>query len=673
VAAEATGTRFRPDIEGLRAIAIGLVVLTHSGFRFARGGYVGVDVFFVISGFLITGLLAGELDRSGRICLRRFYARRIKRLLPQAVLAIVCVAIASHFVLGPVRAEAVAHDVSAAGGYAMNIRLSAQAADYFAQQDAHGPLDHFWSLAVEEQFYMLWPLVLLGLGVVGRHHRPFLVGGLAAIATASLLYAEHATRVAPASAYFDTLGRAWELALGGLLVLALGSRRLPSSVAAGTAWLGVAAIAAATARFDSGTAFPGLPALLPTLGAAALIAAGTSRAPAVPTRLLASAPAQYLGRRSYAWYVWHWPVLVVAAAAIGPLSTTTAILVLAASLVPTIVTHRLVEEPMRRSTLHVRMPRTILALAPAGALTALCAAVLLVAALPSMPSLAKDRVKGAAALAISTALQPSARAVVPTPRHADTDRGSPVDDGCLIDGNSTWASRCMYGDLASQRTVVLFGDSHAFQYFSPIERLARRRHWRLVELTKQGCPPADVTVWATFLGRAYPECGAWQRKQLQQMAGARPAMIVVSGSAHYGVMDAAGGRLQDAAGLEALGSGYARMLTRLQALTAHVVFLTDSPRPPQYIPDCVAESLGHLRRCAFQRGPAVADAKRVRSAVAGVPGVQVLDATPEYCPRRLCPAVIGNVLVYRNSGHITDTYTRTLTPWLAARIPNPKG
>jgi hypothetical protein len=153
------------------------------------------------------------------------------------------------------------------------------------------------------------------------------------------------------------------------------------------------------------------------------------------------------------------------------------------------------------------------------------------------------------------------------------------------------------------------------------------------------------------------------------MAAERPAMIVVSGSAHYGVMDAAGGRLPADAGLDALGSGYARMLAQLQALSGRVVFLPDTPRPPQYIPDCVAESLRHLRRCAFQRGPAVANAKRIRSAVAGVAGVQVVDPTREYCPRRLCPAVIGNVLVYRNSGHITDTYARTLTPWLRARIP----
>src|SRR5699024_7169021 len=153
-----------------------------------------------------------------------------------------------------------------------------------------------------------------------------------------------------------------------------------------------------------------------------------------------------------------------------------------------------------------------------------------------------------------------------------------------------------------------------------------------------------------------------------------PAMIIASGSAHYGVMDASGkARLPGPAGLAALSSGYARMLTRLQALTRRVVFLTDTPRPTQYIPDCVAESLHHLRRCAFQRGSAVSNLKRIRSAVEADAGVQVIDPTPEYCPRKLCPAVIGNVLVYRNSGHITDTYTRTMTPWLSARIPKHVG
>jgi hypothetical protein len=215
---------------------------------------------------------------------------------------------------------------------------------------------------------------------------------------------------------------------------------------------------------------------------------------------------------------------------------------------------------------------------------------------------------------------------------------------------------------------VLFGDSHAFEYFSPIERIARKRHWRLMELTKQGCPPADVLVWATFLGRAYPECGDWQRSALRSMQAGRPAMIIAAGSAHYGVIEG-DTRLAGAANMRALGSGYERMLRKLESIAGRVVFLTDSPRAPQDPPDCVAEHLDHLRRCAFKRGPAIANAQSIRTAVSGVAGLRVVDPTPEYCPRKLCPAVIGNVLVYRNSGHITDTYARTMTPWLSARIP----
>jgi SGNH domain (fused to AT3 domains) len=293
-----------------------------------------------------------------------------------------------------------------------------------------------------------------------------------------------------------------------------------------------------------------------------------------------------------------------------------------------------------------------------------------VTALPSEPSLARSEVKGAGALEKSTTIQNRARAVVPSPLRADKDRGRPVDDGCLVDGTPKW-SRCIYGDKRSKTTVVLFGDSHAFQYFSPIERIAKRRGWRLVEQTRQGCPPADTLVWATFLGRPYPECGTWHGDALKRIARAHPAMIIVAGSAHYGVVQD-GQRLSGPPNLRALSAGYGRFLTQLRDITARVVYLTDSPRPPQYIPDCVAQNMHHLRRCAFPRARAVENEQALKAAANGVDGVHVVDPTPEFCPRDLCAAVIGNVLVYRNSGHVTDTYVRTMTPWLSDRVPRLK-
>jgi peptidoglycan/LPS O-acetylase OafA/YrhL len=650
---------FRTDVEGLRALAIAIVLLAHAGLPIAAGGYVGVDVFFVISGFLITRLLVGERERTGTLSLPRFYARRVRRLMPQALTAIVAVAIVSRLVLSPLEADAVLSDVQAAGVYAMNWHLSAQSVDYFASGAADGPLDHFWSLAVEEQFYLVWPLLLLVLG------RRWVAPALAAICAASLVYAVQRAGASPEQAYFSTGTRAWELALGGLLALALAGRRLGRWPAHAAGWAGLAAIAFATVAFGPDTRMPALPALLPALGAAALVAAGTSATPAAPTRLLSLRPVCFVGRISYAWYIWHWPVLVLAVAVVGPLSPAAGLAVVAASFVPTIITHRWIEEPIRRSRIRVR---TAVLAAPATAVLVLAAAVVIAGSIPSPPTLAAGRAEGAAQLQRTFTLQRSATALRPTPRKADDDRGRSYEDGCLVDAAATSSPRCVYGDRRSRATVVLFGDSHAMQFFPALEPIALRRHWRLVQLTKSGCPAPAVDVIYTPLNRAYPECDAWRADTYARIARERPALVVVAASVDYTVVEH-GRRLGTAAGTAALAAGYRPTLQRLRRMVPRVAVLVDAPKPPWDVPDCVSKRLHQLRRCAFPRGPAVARAATIAAGAASVRGVHIIDPADRFCLPRLCPAVIGDVLVYRQTGHITATYAATLAPWLSRRLP----
>ena len=254
---------FRPDVEGLRALAICAVLLAHAGVGITAGGFAGVDVFFVISGFLITQVLVRELDRTGGISLTRFFAGRVKRLMPQVLTAIAAVVAVSSFLLSPVRADAVASDVMAAGVYAMNWRLSESAVDYFAAGDADRPLDHFWSLAVEEQFYFAWPLLLLAVAWLCRRRAPGrhgpLVAVLGIVAVASFAHAIDRAAAVPEQAYFSAATRAWELAAGGLLAVALLERRLGTRAARAAAWTGAGAIAAATLLLDAGAAMPGAP------------------------------------------------------------------------------------------------------------------------------------------------------------------------------------------------------------------------------------------------------------------------------------------------------------------------------------------------------------------------------------------------------------------------------
>jgi peptidoglycan/LPS O-acetylase OafA/YrhL len=662
---------FRPDIEGLRAVAIVAVLLAHAGVGLAEGGFAGVDVFFVISGFLITQVLVRELERTGAISLTRFFAGRVKRLMPQVLAVIAAVVVASSLLLSPMRADAVSADVMAAGVYAMNWRLSASAVDYFAAGDADRPLDHFWSLAVEEQFYLAWPLLLLAIALIVRRrdrtlHAPLSVV-LVAIASASFAFAVHLTAVAPEQAYFSAPARAWELALGGLLALVLLRRRLGRAAALAAGWAGMSAIAAATLLFDAGTAMPGAPALLPVLGAAALLAAGTSAVPALPTRALGTRPSRFVGRISYAWYVWHWPVLVFAAAG-GPLTTAEGLAVTMGSLVPALATHRWIEEPLRRSKAHLRRPRAILVAAIAGPAVAVASGVALSASLASPPVLPASEVEGAGQLARTGTIQESASALRPTPVDASADRGKPYEDGCLVPERARTSPRCVYGARHSSTTAVLYGDSHAMQLFPALERVAKRRGWRLVNLTKAGCPPNIVAVVSPLSRRRYPECDAWRGYALRRIREERPALVLAAGSAHHQVFDGSR-RLAGDAAVRALAAGWRPALRDLRAAASSVVVTTDPPRAPIDVPGCVSDHLRELRRCAFARGPATERARAVAEAARAVSGVTVLDPTDMLCLPDLCPSVIGEVLVYRNSGHLTASFVATLGPWLGRRLP----
>ena len=320
------GLAHRKDIQGLRAVAVLLVALSHAGVGFLAGGYIGVDVFFVLSGFLITGLLLSEARRRRFVSLADFYLRRMRRILPAAMLTLLVTDYAAVHLLNFIRAKQYLVDSIPSALFAANIHFAAQGTDYFAQGQPPSPFQHFWSLAVEEQFYVVWPALfalVLGLSLRRYAPRPAHVRQrtvrralilVAAIALASLAWSISYTHTNAAAAYFSTFTRAWELALGA--ALAIGATRLaaiPDSWRTVMGWLGLALIAIAAVSFSASTAFPGYAALVPTVGAALVIGAGIGRSPrASAKRVLSVAPMRYIGDRSYTFYLWHWPVLVIA-------------------------------------------------------------------------------------------------------------------------------------------------------------------------------------------------------------------------------------------------------------------------------------------------------------------------------------------------------------------------
>ncbi|HZE39724.1 MAG TPA: acyltransferase, partial [Stackebrandtia sp.] len=361
-AAEPAGITFRPDIEGLRAVAVGAVVLGHAGAPFFHGGYVGVDVFFVISGFLITSLLLRERLGTGRISIKGFYARRVTRLLPASALVVAATLVASWLWLPATRFASIVGDALASAFYLVNDRLAVSGTDYLNADAAPSPLQHFWSLAVEEQFYFVWPVLLIVLTVAWRHRtsirRKPIAAVLAVLVVVSLAISVVQTSASAPWAYFGTQTRVWELALGALVAVAANRlSAIRSGPAAALTWCGLAAVAVSVLWFDDATAYPGYAAALPVVGAAAVIAGGCARPRGGAGLLLDTGPFQFLGKISYGYYLWHWPVLMIGPAALGVAASLKVNLALVAgALVLALLSYHLIENPVRRRKILKQKP-----------------------------------------------------------------------------------------------------------------------------------------------------------------------------------------------------------------------------------------------------------------------------------------------------------------------------
>jgi peptidoglycan/LPS O-acetylase OafA/YrhL len=680
--------RIRRDIEGLRAVAVALVVLYHAKLARVTGGYVGVDVFFVISGFLITRQLLGELAREGSFSLARFYARRIKRLLPASALVAVATLVGSLLWISPLRLGNIVRDVVATAFYVVNYRLAVQGTDYLASSGPPSPLQHYWSLAVEEQFYLLWPVLLSVLAWVwsrraarGQRITPpaALLGiALTGIFVTSLGLSVWLTHRSAPWAYFSLPSRAWELALGALVAVGADRlARLPRFVAASASWLGLGLIACSAFLFTDFTAFPGIAAALPVGGAALVIGAGCAGPRFGAESMLRLPPMQLGGRLSYSWYLWHWPAIILGAAALGhPLRTKSMLAVVAASFVLAWVTYHLVENPIRSKEILSQVPRKGLALGVSLSASTALVAIVAIAVVPSargsgrlatVPSLASSaqasRVSQIVGEGVSTQRVPSN--LNPPLETVGGDR--PAIDQCHIGIAATKSGPCVFGDSSASTTVVLFGDSHAGQWFAPLNDLAHARHWKLVVFVKSECPSVNVHAYSVPMKREYVECDKWRSSALDRIRSMRPRVVVLSSSVTFDAM----GNFDPKTFEQSWLSGTTSIVQQIEATGAVVVWLGDTPRPRGSAPDCVATHLQDARACMNDVAIAQVDnQRRVQSAAAAAAaGATVIDPTPWICPGTKCPVVVGNLLVYRDNSHLSTAYVDWLEPLLAARLP----
>jgi peptidoglycan/LPS O-acetylase OafA/YrhL len=690
---------FRPDIEGLRGVAVVLVVLFHAGLVAIPGGFIGVDVFFVISGFLITGLLIREKERTDGIRLPAFYARRVRRLLPAAMVALAVTLLASFAVLSPLDLPDVAADGAAAALSVGNIRFALEAGDYFASVETPSPFLHFWSLGVEEQFYLLWPALIL---VATRRSRPRVGAAVALVLVALVSLAANVVMadVAVNWDFYSLPTRAWQLGLGGLLALgADATARIPAPVRAALGWVGLAAIGVSAFVLDGSLAYPGAFALGPTLGAAALIVAGLTVGG--PGPLLAVAPIRFLGRISYSLYLWHWPILVLPAAADWALPAGAPIVLVGLAVAVAWASWRWIEEPFRAGlpSLSRRPVRTILAGATAIALVVSMAAGLAAAGTvpATTPGLAAGQPDDDPPLdvddwpvlpspdASASSTPPTAPSTSPSATPRPTSPPSPTatpapvirlpadvrpalaaargdedrlrGDGCLGFERVTRPPDCRFGDPDGTFTVALVGDSHAAQWFPAVARIASARHWQVRTFVKVACPFLDMRVGNLALKREYRECAEWNEAVIARLATIKPDLILISMSRFA---------IHPILARDGTVAAQAAALTRfVERVPGRVGLIVDTPEAGRDVPSCLAHHVADIRGCAIPRTVAKSGSLgAIERSTAAATGAGLLDLTDRICRSDPCPVVVDGRIVFRDTRHLTATFAR----WLAADL-----
>jgi peptidoglycan/LPS O-acetylase OafA/YrhL len=689
-------------------VAVLLVMLDHAGIPGLEGGYLGVDVFFVISGFLITGILVREVRRTGRVSIATFYARRARRILPAATVVLVAIVVVSSQLYGYLRINEVTTHVTWASFFAANIHSSLAGSNYFDATSFVSPVQHFWSLAVEEQFYLIWPpliaLVLFRRHKAGSHRRPdhsptarplrVMTIVIAGLCLMSLAWSVWRTGVDPSATYYSTPARAWELGAGALL--ALGTTwvsRLPMPVRFAASWTGLAAVAIAAATYSAATPFPGYHAVLPVLGTVLILAGGIEGHRYGASLVLDRLPLRWIGDVSYSLYLWHWPILVLPVVYLErDLRMRERVALMVGATAVSALSYWLVERPVQRAALLSRHRLTALAMWPATA-AILGASVIVVEQQYGQPPATAAAVVPFAAPAVTPG-QPRAEekkgpSVVDAVRAAagQARAGSPLPRGmspslenlwgdvsraptkCGADRDQTKHEICALGDAGADRTIVLFGDSHMGVWIDPLLQSAKAAGWKIVPIMKSSCLPVNVTAWRPELARPYTECDTWREWAYREIARIKPDRIILSGNLSVVLGDVHTGRPipQNESG-PFFADGAKSALKRLRSLSPRVDVISGTTTLHKEPADCLTGRRATMANCAVPLDPLVKERNQAWKKAATATGAHWLDVVPWFCDEHTCPLVVGSLIVYRDTNHITRTYVATLGNLLIQRL-----
>lgn len=658
---------YRPEVQGLRALAVLMVVTYHVWLRRVSGG---VDIFLLISAFLLTLSFVRKVESGKPLRLISHWLHLFKRLIPAAVVVILGVLAGTWLVIPQSRWPDVLNEAWASLLYRQNWLLAETAVDYYAQDHAGAsPLQHFWSLSIQGQVFILWPLIFAGAALAWRilqrrrnvSYRLVLMVAFGGIFIASLIFSVDQTATNQAYAYFDTRTRLWEFALGSLLALSLPYLKPGKALRVVLGWAGLAAMISCGLVLTVDRSFPGFIALWPTLAAAAIIVAGQSGSRYGVDRLLSSKPLVALGDNSYALYLWHWPVLVFALAGTGIVAPNLVqgLAVVAASVVLAVLTTRFVEKPLRDwHWPQLRAWRTAVVIVACGALLAGPVAVWqtrLTADEAAAAAQPRELTPGAAALAPENAGKPTPEAtLIPAPAAMKNEWAD--IDGLCTDGNvpsDPLLSGCLQNsrpDKVKKRIVVL-GDSHAQQYMAALGPIAKAHGWEVVALLKGNCR----------FGAESPErdadCNAFNKASAAYVMEHRPDAVFTVASL-----------TRKEAPFETEVPGYLDGIRPFTEAGMDVVGIRDNPRFSINMPECVQKHGAEAPECNAPVGESLADSSPLDAYRGRVDGLHLMDMSDFICAGGICPAVVGNVYVYKDDNHLTKTYVQSMIPMFEKRL-----
>lgn len=675
---------FRGDIEGLRALAVTLVLLYHATVPGFSAGFMGVDIFFVISGYLITHQLIKEYSATGRISIADFYARRFRRLMPAATAVLMVTALATAMLAPSTLRRTFGVDITSAAAFVSNWRFADRAVDYLAEDTGPSPVLHFWSLSIEEQFYVFWPVLFLGVTVgATRWLRPRLMLGIAlgVVALGSFAVSVALTSSDPALAFFHTGTRVWELSVGaGLAFLAPLLSRLAPPVRLWLLGLGIAGFAYSFITISGATPWPGTHALLPVMSTALVIAAQVNVGWA--SRVFSNAPAIWIGGISYALYLWHWPVLVIADWVVPDVSTMGKVGVVALAVIPAWASTRFLEAPVRRAQFFTSSTRRswLLGLTLVG--TGALLGIMILAANPQPdrgtparvevppPAISDQGVEETHHLVTEPfAGDPSSDIdnVQPPPAAATEDVPDTYDDNCQVDRATTTPIVCERGDLDGSTAIAVLGDSKANQWTSALDAIGADRGWRFDIITKSACTytagrPVGEYDNSQDRYSEYEACTDYNANVTDLVLEGGYTAVLTSAVTSYALTD------DGARSVQAGAAGRATAWSHLEDAGIDVLAILDNPYPtgddPVY--QCVADNPETFNKdCAFdtKEGREGSGAPAEVAAAKLEPRATIIDMTPAICADE-CEAVIDDTLVYRSGSHLTDRFVRELTPSL---------